>query len=256
MKRVFVFIAVLVFCFLSCDTGVNKPSDPIEEVQGGQVETPAEVEDAPVVETPIVEQPVIEGPVVETPITQVDPAHPVKPTAEEMTSDIRLSSFEASGVWWLRKPYKTSASIRGSVYYNIALDDPIAQYCTEPGWSYMFYDDGAVIGIEPFPENVSITQQAVWLTVTAHNQEYPNEPWGYINVPPVGPPPPITSNDPILGKWQFAICLDDGSIVDGPYTAEFDFNWAFFKESTARAQLEAYNRDHDPDAHIVWGTEE
>jgi hypothetical protein len=253
----FVFIAVLVF--LSCDTGTNKPSEPIEEVQGGQVEQPiSDGGEAPIVGAPT-ESPITETPITNDPVqpAQVDPSNPVAPTSEEIAADTkynRLSSDNASGVWWLRKPIKTSNN-RRSVYYNIAINDPIAQYCTEPGWAYMFYDDGAVVGYEPFPDRVDIMHNAVAISVELWNRDHPNEQWGYINVPPSGTPP-ITINDPVLDKWQFAICLDDGTIVDGPYTAEFDFNWAFFKESTAAAQLEAYNRDHDPDAHIVWGTEE
>ena len=71
----------------------------------------------------------------------------------------------------------------------------------------------------------------------------------------LAPPPPDTSNDPVLGKWQVAFCLDDGSIVWGPYTAEFEWNWTTWK-TTVPLDLESYNRDHDPDAHIVWGTDE
>lgn len=181
---------------------------------------------------------------------QVDPANPEKPTPEEMESDIRLSSFDASGVWWLRRPTNQR------LIKNIADADPIAPYCNKPGWAYMFYDDGAVIGYEPFPDRIDLMQYAVWLTVTAHNAEFPDKQWGYINVPPVQPPPPITDFDPVLGKWQFALCIDDGTIVDGPYTAEYDWEWQGWKDGIARQLWELYNRDHDPDAHIVWGTDE
>lgn len=182
---------------------------------------------------------------------QVDPENPEKPTPEEMANDPRLSSFNASGVWWLRRPTK-----HRSFSFNIAEDDPIAEYCNQPGWAYMFYDDGAVIGYEPFPDRIDLMQYAVWLTVTSHNVEFPDSQWGYINVPPVSAPPPVTEFDPVLGKWQFALCIDDGTIVDGPYTAEYDWEWQGWKDGIARQIWELYNRDHDPDAHIVWGTDE
>jgi len=183
------------------------------------------------------------NPVVENPIAE-DPYY---------SNDTRLTAFgDAESSVWIRYPTKARNSIR----YNIADGDPAAALCTEPGWAYMFYDDQAVIGYEPFPDRVDVMHNAVKITVESHNLEKPNEEWGYINVPMPGPPPPVTDFDPILGKWQFALCNDLGEIVDGPYTAEFEFNWIIFKESSAWYCLESYNLSHDPDAHIVWGTDE
>lgn len=159
-------------------------------------------------------------------------------------NDSRLTIVDAASTKWLRYPL----SPRG-----IADGDPISDYCTDPGWSYIFYEDAAVIGYEPFPDNATVMQDAVRLTVEIHNRDNPGAEWDYINVPLIGPTPPDTSNDPVLGVWQYALCLDDGTIVDGPYTAEFDFEWAAWKASGASLNLELYNRDHDPDAHIVWG---
>lgn len=206
----------LFFCFTSCDTSGNS-DDLAEEISA----------------------------------EQVDPSNPQKPTDEEIASDSRLSSFDSAGVWWLRRPNK-----QREPSLNIAENDPIAEYCNQPGWAYMFYDDGAVIGYEPFPDRVDLMQYAVWLTVTSHNMEYPEIPWGYINVPPVSVPPPVTEFDPVLGRWQFCLCTDDGTIVDGPYTAEYEWEWQGWKDGIARQLWELYNRDHDPDAHIVWGTDE
>ncbi len=135
----------------------------------------------------------------------------------------------------------------------------IESLCDEPGWSYIFYDDQAVIGYEPFPENISIMFQAVAITVTVHNMSYPTALWSYKNVAPAQPPAPVT-NDPVLGKWQFAFCLDSGQIV-WSYTCEFDWEWYNFHHHSTYIQaiaidLTTYNRDHDPDAHVVWGTDE
>lgn len=184
----------------------------------------------------------------ETPIE--NPSNDGDDASPDYTNDARLTAFgDAKSSVWIRYPTKSR-----TVRYNIAYNDPAAALCTEIGWAYLFYHDGAVIGYAPFPDRVDVMQYAVKITVEAHNLEKPDEEWGYINVT-MPYTPPDTSNDPVLGKWQFCLCLDDGTIVDGPYTAEFDFNWQFFKESTARQQLEVYNNLHDPDAHIVWGTE-
>lgn len=231
MNRYLVAFLVVFLLVLSCDTGTNKPSDPITE-------NPGETQDG--TETPG------ENPIVEP----VDPSNPVDPLPEEVEDDARLVAFGAKSVKWLRRPVTSKG-----IVFNIADGDPVAAYCTEPGWAYIFYDDKAVIGYEPFPDRVDLMHSAVKITVELHNRDKPNEEWGYINVS-IPYIPPDTSNDPVLGKWQFALCLDDGTIVEGPYTAEYDFNWAAFKASAAALQLENYNRDHDPDAHIVWGTEE
>lgn len=216
MKRIIVLLAIIMsFSLVSCDTGNNGDDKDIIESPG-----------------------------------QVDPSNPEKPTDEEVETDPRLTSFGSAGAWWLRKPIKEK-----TILYDITPGDPILEYCTEPGWSYLFYDDEAVIGYEPFPDRVDIMHSAVKLTVEAHNIENPNSKWGYINVMPLPPPPPVTVNDPVLGRWQFCLCIDDGTIVDGPYTAEYEWEWLGWKAGIARLTWESYNRDHDPDAHIVWGTD-
>ena len=218
MKWLF-FVFALVFA--SCNT----PSNPVDD----QDDTPA-VED-PATDTPDADDPAVDEP---------DP----------WQDDPRLTMVDAASTKWLRKPSTSRA-----VVFNIADGDPIAAYCTDPGWAYMFYDDQAVIGYEPFPDAVDVMHNAVRITVESHNMEFPDAEWGYINVPMPAPTPPVTDFDPVLGKWQVCFCLDDGSIVWGPYTAEFDFNWAAWK-TTVPLDLEIYNRDHDPDAHIVWGIDE
>ena len=205
---------VFALVFASCNT----PSNPVDD----QDDTPA-VED-PATDTPDADEP--------------DP----------WQDDPRLTMVDAASTKWLRKPSTSRA-----VVFNIADGDPIAAYCTDPGWAYMFYDDMAVIGYEPFPDAVDVMHRAVAITVESHNREFPDAEWGYINVPMPAPPPPVTDFDPVLAVWQYALCLDDGTIVAGPYTAEFDFNWTAWKSGGAQLDLEQYNRDHDPDAHIVWG---
>jgi hypothetical protein len=156
--------------------------------------------------------------------------------------DPRLTLIDAMDAKFLRPP-----AGRG-----IAEGDPIAAYCTDPGWSYIFYDDQAVIGYEPFPDAVDVMHRAVAITVESHNLEYPEAPWDFINVA-IPVTPPDTSNDPVLGVWQVALCLDDGTIVAGPYTAEYDFNWAAFKTTIPR-EVESYNMEHpDNQCHAVWG---
>jgi hypothetical protein len=227
MKRWFSLISILALVFYACDTeGSSYTEGPAEEspTTGGDF------------------------------VDEIPAGTIIEPTAEEIASDTRLSSFDSDGVWWLRKPVKKTASVR-EIVYNIADGDQIAAYCTEPGWAYIFYDDQAVIGYEPFPDRVDVMQRAVAITVEAHNRDNPLEEWGFINVP-IPVIPPDTSHDPVLGKWRYALCLDTGEIVEGPYTAEFDFAWDAFKSGGAALQLETYNRDHDPDAHIVWGADE
>jgi hypothetical protein len=157
--------------------------------------------------------------------------------------DPRLTIVDAMDAKFLRPP-----AGRG-----IADGDPIAAYCTDPGWSYIFYDDQAVIGYEPFPGAVDVMHRAVAITVESHNLEYPEAPWDYINVA-IPVTPPDTSNDPVLGVWQVALVLDDGTVAEF-YQAEFVWEWNAWKAGGMAQQLESYNMDHDPDAHLVWGTE-
>mgnify|MGYP000846728474 CR=1 FL=1 len=93
------------------------------------------------------------------------------------------------------------------------------------------------------------------LVIESHNMEFPDAEWDCILVP-IPVIPPVTSNDPVLLKWQYCLCIDDGTIVDGPYTAEYDWEWAGWKGGLAALQLASYNQQYDPDAHIVWGPDE
>jgi len=232
MKKWFLLISVFAFVFLSCDLSGGNNDDKDEAVGTTEEEsaddgtnTTTEADDPEVIDQ-----------------------------QDTSWQDDRTKDIDSAGYKWIRKPVKKDLILR-SVVYNIADGDPIAAYCTEPGWAYIFYNDQAVIGYEPFPDRIDILQAAVAITVEVHNRDNPSEQWGFINVPMPAPPAPITSNDPVLGKWQFALCIDTGAIVDGPYTAEFDWEWQMWKEGIARQMWEMYNRDHDPDAHIVWGTE-
>jgi len=196
---------------------------------------------SPVIDVPEPTVIIADGPSEPTP-------DPVIDTDTGTLNDPRLSLVTAADAKWIRKPYSVTA--RG-----IASGDPVASLCVTPAWSYMFYDDGAVIGYEPFPDDNGIMAYAVALTVESHNMEYPDAQWDFINVPPIGPPPPVTDFDPVMGVWQVCLCIDDGTIVMGPYTAEFAFNWTAFK-STVQLEMESYNLDHpDNKAHIVWGTD-
>lgn len=231
MKHILVSFLAVFFVFASCDIGTNntgKSSGTSEDSDTTEVSDPNK------------------DPVVEP----VDPEEPVNPLVEEIENDSRLVAFGAKSVKWLRRPL-----VNKSISYDLIENDPIAEYCTEPGWSYIFYDDQAVIGYEPFPERVDIMQSAVKITVELNNRDHPNKKWNYINVPIIINEP-ITSNDPTLGKWQYALCNDSGAIVDGPYTAEFDWEWQLWKERVAAIQRDSYNINNDPDAHIVWGTDE
>jgi hypothetical protein len=162
------------------------------------------------------------------------------------SNDPRLDLISsASDSKWIRKPVAS----RG-----IADADPVASQCNEAGWSYIFFDDAGVIGYEPFSGSESVMHDAVRLEVELHNRDNPDKEWDYINVGlPVDPPD--TSNDPVLGKWQVALVLDSGTIVR-QWQAEFDWEWAMWKGGTIALELELYNRDNEPDAHIVWGTDQ
>lgn len=178
-----------------------------------------------------------------TPTTVITPPSEDDPPPT-LLDDPRLTIVDAASTKWLRLP---------AAYRGIADGDPVAAHCTDPGWSYIFYDDAAVIGYEPLPDNATVMHDAVRITVELHNRDNPGAEWDYINVA-IPVIPPDTSNDPILEVWQYALCIDDGTIVDGPYTAEFDFNWVAFKSGGAALQLEAWNQANAPIvAHIVWG---
>jgi hypothetical protein len=173
------------------------------------------------------------------------------PTADSpeygTSNDPRLDMVDAADAKWIRKPYTVAG--RG-----IADADPVAPLCNQPGWAYIFYDDFAVIGYEPFPDAVDIMHRAVAITVELHNRDFPDDAWDYINVGMPLPPPPVVDNDPTLEPWQCALVLDTGVIVQF-YQAEFDWEWRMWKERIMNQQLEMYNRDNDPDAHLVWGAD-
>ena len=215
MKWLF-FVFALVFA--SCTT----PSNPVDD----QDDIPA-----------------VEDPATDTPDTDAD--DPAVDEPDPWQDDPRLTMVDSASTKWLRKPSTSRA-----VVFNIADGDPIAAYCTDPGWAYMFYDDQAVIGYEPFPDAVDVMHRAVAITVEVHNRDYPDAEWGYINVPMPAPPPPVTDFDPVLGKWQCALVLDGGTVVEF-YQAEYDFEWSAWKGGTMALQLEQYNRDHDPDAFFT-----
>lgn len=141
----------------------------------------------------------------------------------------------------------------GTIARGINADLEVVELCDEPTWGYIFFDDQAVIGYEPPPGDMdgSVIQGAIKLTVEIHNRDNPGLEWDYLNVPPVVIPPD-TSNDPVLGVWQVALVLDSGEIVR-QWQAEFDWEWAMWKSNVIALELELYNRDNDPDAHIVWG---
>jgi len=185
------------------------------------------------------------------------------PMDEYYANDPRLTAVGgAEDARWIAYPRQSASTKAPGVprivvpgngnAYGINKNPHVLAQCVEPGVGYIFYDDEAVIAYEPFPDNPSIMYRAIELTVEIHNRDNPDNAWGYINVPPVASPPPDTSNDPVLGLWEVALVLDDGTIVEF-YKAEFDWEWDMWKSRTMRLQLELYNRDNDPDAHIVWG---
>jgi hypothetical protein len=217
-------ILLVLFCvvlLVSCQD-VQGTKDIIDDVPEVVEDTPDVVDETPVV-TPVI----------------------------DYSKDSRVTAFDAVSYEWINYPV---SGIR-SVVRGIKKDKETLDKCDKDGWNYMFYDDEAVIGYEPPEGGYDVMLNAVKITVESHNLEHPDAPWDYYTNAPPPPPPPDTSHDPVLGIWQYALCIDDGTIVDGPYTAEFDFNWEAFKSGGAAIQLESYNMEHDPDAHIVWGLE-
>jgi hypothetical protein len=224
MKQIFLlFIAVLMF---SC----SQPNEITKIIE--------KEKESPEVVTPIVEEEAPE----ETPAPAFDPL-----------TDPRTSAFSAVSYEWINYPVTGGRSMaRG-----IKKDKTTVDKCNKPGWNYMFFDDEAVIGYEPPEGNYDVMLNAIKITVESHNREFPEKPWDYHTVAPPPPPPPVTSFDPVLGHWQCALVLDDGTIVDGLiYTAEFEWNWTGWKGGTMNLVMESYNLDHpDNKAHLVWGTE-
>lgn len=132
-------------------------------------------------------------------------------------------------------------------------DPDVKERCKKPKHSYIFFDDEAVIEYEPPTGDTdgSVMQSAVRLTIELHNRDNPELIWDFINVPPEVIPPDI-SNDPVLNVWQVALVLDSGEIVRS-WQAEFDWEWTAWKSNVIAMELELYNRDNEPNAHIVWG---
>ena len=174
------------------------------------------------------------------------------PVVVDYSKDPRLSAFSAASTEWINYPSTAPSTAERA----IKKDKDILDKCNKSGWNYMFYDDEAVIGYEPVEGDYSVMLNAVKITIESHNLDHPDKKWDYHTVSPPAPPPPVTSNDPVLGVWQTALCTDDGHIVLGPYTAEFDWNWEGWKGGIMALQCESYNLDHpDNKAHVVWGTE-
>lgn len=138
---------------------------------------------------------------------------------------------------------------------GIANGDPVASLCNVTGCVYMFYHDESVIEYTPLEDCYSILKQAANITCESHNMDFPYLPWDYIaNDPPVIPID--TSNDPVLGLWQVAYVLESGEIVKF-YQAESLEEFQSWKNlNIINLMLESYNQDYNPDAHVVWGTEE
>jgi hypothetical protein len=220
MKRIFLLFALFLVVAFSC----TLPEEVVKE------------EDPP----PVV--------VVEPPTEDVAPE---EPEVIDYSQDPRVKAFDAISYEWINYPVKAARSAaRG-----IKKDKETLAKCNKTCWNYIFFDDEAVIGYEPPEGRYDVMLNAVKLTVESHNMEFPDKQWDYYTNPPPPPPPPVTSKDPVLGHWQSALCTDDGHVVLGPYTAEFDFNWAAFK-TTMPQVCESYNLEHPDDkAHVVWGTD-
>ena len=175
------------------------------------------------------------------------------PTATpDFSNDPRLKSFDALSTEWINYPV-----IGGyTVSRKIAKDEKVLAKCNKKGYSYMFYNDEAVIGFEPFPGHPGLMAEAIRSGVESHNLFNPDDPQEFINVP-ADYWTPNTSNDPILGKWQVAFCNDAGEFTWGPITAEELFNWELWHNGMMDVQLANFNLfDNEPiDSHIVWGTD-
>jgi len=178
------------------------------------------------------------------------------PTATpDYSGDARLSMVSAESTEWIAYPGGQIAG--GAVSRKINEKADVIAKCNKSKWSYIFFDDEAVIGYEPPADDLdgSIMKAAIDGYIETHNRDNPDAQWASISVPPPPQPTPNVSNDPILGYHQVAFCTDDGNIVWGPLTAEEDFNWVIWRTGGLANDFEIYNRDNDPDAHIVWGTE-
>lgn len=165
------------------------------------------------------------------------------PPPVDYSTDPRLDMIaDAAGAVWIAYPSTASR--------NINTDAAVRAKCDQDGWGYIFYEDEAVIGYEPFPENISLMHDAIRVTVELHNRDNPDKPWDFINV---GMPVwiPDTSHDPVLAPLVVAFCDDTGAIR-WQYTAEDNADYDRVLGVLA-LQLELWNRDNDPDCHVVLG---
>lgn len=134
-----------------------------------------------------------------------------------------------------------------------AFTDPDESLCTEPESVYIFYADKSIVQYKPLEGYYSLLADAARLTCEIHNRDFAEAPWDYIAVNPPLPPPPVTSNDPVLEPLHIAFCDDNGVIywemvaVDN---ADYD---RIVNTSTLITELERWNRDNDPDCHAVLG---
>jgi len=96
-------------------------------------------------------------------------------------------------------------------------------------------------------------KNAIKLDVEIHNRDNPGKEWAYINVPPAPAPTPDTSRDPKLGKCSCA-CANAGEVVKG-HDRRIRLGVGIVENGAIALDMELYNRDTIPTAHIVWGTE-
>jgi hypothetical protein len=132
-----------------------------------------------------------------------------------------------------------------------AFTDPDEGLCNEPETIYIFYDDNSIVRYKPNEGQYSMIADSARYTCDLHNRDNPTIPWDYITVAPLPPPPPVTSNDPVLEPLHLALVDDTGYIwyeYTMPNNAEYDY-----AVSVIHYDLEIWNRDHDPDCHVVYG---
>ena len=131
----------------------------------------------------------IPDPPAPAPVVVPDPVVTPAPVVVADTPDARLTLLDASSAKWIRKPVTAKVIVAAS--------DPVAMYCTDPGWSYLFYDDLAVIGYEPLPGQEAQLHVAANITVEIHNRDNPGHEWDVINVnSPPPPDPTVVTPDP------------------------------------------------------------
>lgn len=182
-------------------------------------------------------------------------------TEPDYSNDPRLTMFDSPESAFIAYPGGALAKELINDVKGINKDPKVKEKCNKEKYSYMFFDDEAVIEYAPPIDDLdgTILAAAIKIEIEIHNRDNPESLWwDYIYVP-IPTVPPVTINDPILLKWQWAFCLDDGTIVFLYQCASLE-EFTNFKSvepwsSALNIQLEIYNRDHDPDAHVVWGPE-